>query len=74
MVGDDKLEVVPEFRYLNDMLSAWNGCKLAVVTHCKRVCEASSPTSPTSAFSHQPPTAYGVLAGDSLHFHCAHNT
>ena len=37
MAGDDKLEVVPEFHYLNDMLSAWNGCKLAVVTHCKCV-------------------------------------
>ena len=30
MVGDNKLEVVPQFRYLNDMLSVCNGHRLQV--------------------------------------------
>ena len=34
-VGNDKLEVVPEFCFLGDMLSAGGGCKLAVITCCK---------------------------------------
>ena len=34
-VGNEKLEVVPEFCYLGDMLSAGGGCELAVITHCK---------------------------------------
>ncbi|MCU7898061.1 MAG: hypothetical protein KZQ61_05230, partial [Candidatus Thiodiazotropha sp. (ex Lucinoma aequizonata)] len=35
MVGDEKLEAVPEFCYLGDMLSAGGGCDLAAVTRCK---------------------------------------
>ena len=34
-VGDEKLEVVPEFCYLGDMLSAGGGCELAAITCCK---------------------------------------
>ena len=34
-VDDEKLEVVPEFCYLEDMLSAGDGCELAAVTHCR---------------------------------------
>ena len=35
MIGDEKLEVVPEFCYLGDMLSAGGGCELASITSCK---------------------------------------
>ena len=35
MIGDEKLEVVPEFCYLGDMLSAGGGCELASITRCK---------------------------------------
>ena len=34
-VGNKKLEVVPEFCYLGDMLSAGGGCELAAITHCE---------------------------------------
>ena len=34
-VGNEKLEVVPEFCYLGDMLSARGGCELAAITRCK---------------------------------------
>ena len=34
-VGKVKREVVPEFCYLGDMLSAGGGCELAAITHCK---------------------------------------
>ena len=34
-VGNEKLEVVPEFCYLGDMLSAGSGCELAAITRCK---------------------------------------
>ena len=34
-VDDEKLEAVPEFCYLEDMLSAGSGCELAAVTRCK---------------------------------------
>ena len=34
-VGNEKLEVVPEFCYLGDMRSAGGGCKLAATTRCK---------------------------------------
>ena len=34
-VGNEKLEVVPEFCYLGDMLSAGGGCELAGITRCK---------------------------------------
>ena len=34
-VGHEKLEVVPEFCYLGDMLSAGGGCELAAITRCK---------------------------------------
>ena len=33
--GNKKLEVVPEFCYLGDMLSAGGGCELAAITRCK---------------------------------------
>ena len=33
-VGNEKLEVVPEFCYLGDTLSAGGGCELAVITRC----------------------------------------
>ena len=35
MIGDEKLEVVPEFCYLGDMLSAGGGCELASIACCK---------------------------------------
>ena len=34
-VGNEKLEIVPEFCYLGDMLSAGGGCGLAAITRCK---------------------------------------
>ena len=34
-VGNKKLEVVPEFCYLGDMLSAGGGCELAAITRCR---------------------------------------
>ena len=34
-VGNEKLEVVPEFCYPGDMLSAGGGCELAAITRCK---------------------------------------
>ena len=34
-VDDEKLEAVPEFSYLGDMLSGGGGCKMAAVTRCK---------------------------------------
>ena len=34
-VDDEKVESVPEFCYLGDMLSTGSSCKLAAVTHCK---------------------------------------
>ena len=34
-VDDEKVEAVPEFCYLGDMLSAGGGCELAAVTRCK---------------------------------------
>ena len=34
-VGNEKLEVVPDFCYLGDMLSAGGGCELAAITRCK---------------------------------------
>ena len=35
LVDDKKVEAVPDFCYLVDMLSAGGGCELAAVTHCK---------------------------------------
>ena len=35
MIGDEKLEVVQKFCYLEDMLSAGGGCELASITRCK---------------------------------------
>ena len=35
MIGDEKLEVVPEFYYLGNMLSASDGCELASTAYCK---------------------------------------
>ena len=34
-IGDEKLEVVAEFCYLGDMLSAGGGCELAAIKRCK---------------------------------------
>ena len=34
-VGNEKLEVLPEFCYQGDMLSAGGGCELAAITRCK---------------------------------------
>ena len=34
-VGNEKLEVVPEFCYLGDMLSTGGGCELVAITRCK---------------------------------------
>ena len=34
-VGNEKLDVVPEFCYLGDKLSAGGGCELAAITRCK---------------------------------------
>ena len=34
-VDDETVEAVPEFCYLEDMLSAGGGCELAAVTRCK---------------------------------------
>ena len=38
MIGNEKLEVVPEFCYLGDMLSAGGGCELASIARFKCVC------------------------------------
>ena len=35
MIGDEKLEVVPEIFYLGDMLSAGGGCELASIRRCQ---------------------------------------
>ena len=35
MIGDEKLEVVPEFCYLGDVLFASGGCQLAPIARCK---------------------------------------
>ena len=35
MIGDEKLEDVPEFCYPGDMLSAGGGCELGSITRCK---------------------------------------
>ena len=35
LVDGKKVEAVPEFFYLGDMLSAGRGCELAAVTNCK---------------------------------------
>ena len=35
MIGDEKLEVVSEFCYLGDVLSAGGGCELASIARCK---------------------------------------
>ena len=40
-VDDKKLEAVPEFCYLGDMLSAGGGCELAAVTRCICACNCS---------------------------------
>ena len=37
VLDDEKVEAVPEFCYLGDMLSADRGYELAAVTHCKSV-------------------------------------
>ena len=35
MIGDEKLEVVPEFCYLEDVLSEGGGCELTLIARCK---------------------------------------
>ena len=52
-VVNEKLEVVPEFCYLGDMLSAGGGCVLAAITHCMRMGQVPAIASP----SHQLPSA-----------------
>ena len=50
-VGNEKLEVVPEFCYLGDMLFAGGGCELAAITRCKCAWASSGncfPFSPTA--------------------------
>ena len=47
-VGNEKLEVVPEFCYLGDMLSAGGGCELAAIRHCKCAWGNCFPFSPTA--------------------------
>ena len=49
-VGNEKLEVVPEFCYLGDMLSAGAGCD-----HTLQMCMGQVP--PIASPSHQPPSA-----------------
>ena len=49
-VGNEKLEVVPEFCYLGDMLSAGGGCDHTLQTCMGQVLPIASP-------SHQPPSA-----------------
>ena len=49
-VGNEKLEVVPEFCYLGDMLSAGGGCD-----HMLQMCMGQVP--PIASPSHQPPSA-----------------
>ena len=49
-VGNEKLEVVPEFCYLGDMLSAGGGCH-----HTLQMCMGQVP--PIASPSHQPPSA-----------------
>ena len=53
LIGDDKLEIFPEFRCLIDMHSTWGGCKQAAVTCCRCVCgkfaNSSFSTSPSAA-------------------------
>ena len=53
-VDDKKLEAVPEFCYVGDMLSAGGGCELAAVTRCKFAWGQVPPTAPPS---HQSPSA-----------------
>ena len=48
-VGNEKLEVVPEFCYLGDMLSAGAGCD-----HTLQMCMGQ--VSPIASPSHQPPS------------------
>ena len=38
MVGDETLEVVSDFCYFGDMLSAAGRCELASIARCKCVC------------------------------------
>ena len=52
-VGNEKLEVVPEFCYLGDMLSAGGGCKLAAIM--LQMCMGQVPA--IASPSHQPPSA-----------------
>ena len=50
-VGNEKLEVVPEFCYLGDMLYAGGGCEVAAITRCKCAWASSAncfPFSPTA--------------------------
>ena len=52
-INDKMLKAAQELYYLGDMLSAWGGCKLAVVTRCK----CSWEVLPTTTASHQPQSA-----------------
>ena len=54
-VGNEKLEVVPEFCYLGDMLSAGGGCELAAITRTLQMYMGQVPA--IASPSHQPPSA-----------------
>ena len=47
-MGNDKLEVVTDFCYLGDMISAGGGCELSSITRCKSA----------SSTSHQSPSFF----------------
>ena len=55
MVGDDKLEVLSDFRYLSGMFFAWSGCELTAVTGCKCVWGKFAQR---LFSSHHPPSAF----------------
>ena len=52
MIGNEKLEVVPEFCYLGDILSAGGGCELASISRCKCVWAKIQQLLPLLANSH----------------------
>ena len=51
-VGPDKLEVVASFYYLGDMLSAGEGCEIAVTTHVKTAWKKSRELLPVLTSLH----------------------
>ena len=49
-VGPDKLEVVPSFCYLEDMLSVACGCELSITNRCENSLEEVQGTATSSIF------------------------